>query len=345
MTRRCREDEPGTWHHITNRALARRSFFESRDDIRFFLSGVARAVRRGQIEVHAWCVLTTHFHMLARSPSGQLSDAMRRIQNRYVRHFNRRRRRDGPLVRGRYFSKRVGSFTYRRVLVRYIDANPVAAGLCADPRQYPWGSARQYASPNPPRWLTRSWVEGWIADMAGSHHYEPDLYALVTGDLHWEKVSPLVEARLAQTSRGPDELDSLLRMAPPEVRAWLQRKARLADHTRAGLPTVAAREVRAQLAALRTERGEWTIRPSRVRRDGWTTLEAGLLRDLAGAELTTIGHGLRTSEVQAMRLHRLHRQMLRGDAEYAGRAAYAAHRILHGSIPPELVLPGSRAKL
>jgi len=133
MTRRPREDEPGSWHHVTNRALARRSFFETRADIRMFLSGIARAVRRGQIEVHAWCVLTTHFHLLVRSPKGELSAAMQRIQNQYVRYFNRRRQRDGSLVRGRFFSRHVDSFTYRRTLVRYIDANPVAAGLCRDP--------------------------------------------------------------------------------------------------------------------------------------------------------------------------------------------------------------------
>ena len=68
MARRSREDEPGSWHHVTNRALARRSFFEARADIRMFLSGVARAMRRGQIEVHAWCVLTTHFRSRAGWP-------------------------------------------------------------------------------------------------------------------------------------------------------------------------------------------------------------------------------------------------------------------------------------
>ena len=104
MARQPRHDDPGSWHHVMNRALARRSLFETSEDIRFFLACVARAVRRGQIEVHAWCILTTHFHMLVRSPKGELSAAMRRIQNRYVRHFNRKRRRDGTLVRGRYRS-------------------------------------------------------------------------------------------------------------------------------------------------------------------------------------------------------------------------------------------------
>ncbi len=79
MARNPRQDHPGSWHHVMNRGIARRSLFESRDDIRFFLACLARAVRRGQIEVHAWCILTTHFHLLVRSPGGELSAAMRRV--------------------------------------------------------------------------------------------------------------------------------------------------------------------------------------------------------------------------------------------------------------------------
>ena len=114
MARRPRLDEPGTWHHVMNRGITRRTAFENRDDCRAFLAGIARAVRRREIEVHSFCVTTTHFHLLVRSPSGQLSQAMRRIQNRYVRRFNRSRRRDGPLFRGRFRSRPVDSLTYRR---------------------------------------------------------------------------------------------------------------------------------------------------------------------------------------------------------------------------------------
>ncbi len=81
MARRTRNDGPDTWHHVMNRAIARRSLFETPEDIRFFLAGVARAVRRGHLEVHAWCVLTTHFHMLVRSPQGRLSEVMRLQRN------------------------------------------------------------------------------------------------------------------------------------------------------------------------------------------------------------------------------------------------------------------------
>src|SRR5437867_1139696 len=102
-----------------NRGIARRPVFETRADIRFFLACLARAVRRGELEVHVFCVLTTHFHLLVRSPIGRLAVAMKRIENAYVRYYNRTRRRDGPLFRGRFRSRPVESLRYRNLLVRY----------------------------------------------------------------------------------------------------------------------------------------------------------------------------------------------------------------------------------
>src|SRR6185369_9941718 len=128
---------PGAWHHVMNRGIAKRTLFESEVDIRTFLSRLACAARAGRVEVHAFCILTTHFHLLLRSPQGRLSEALHHVQNSYSRWFNRSRKRDGPLYRARFRSKRVDSLAYRFQLVRYIDSNPVSAGLVEDPQQYP----------------------------------------------------------------------------------------------------------------------------------------------------------------------------------------------------------------
>ena len=57
MARRSRQDQPGSWHHVINRGLAKRPLFEGRRDARFFLSRIANEVRRGRLEVHTWSVL------------------------------------------------------------------------------------------------------------------------------------------------------------------------------------------------------------------------------------------------------------------------------------------------
>ena len=68
---------------------------------------MAHAVRRGQLELHAYSLLTTHVHLLVRSPGESLSEAMQRIEQRFVLRFNRLRERDGPLFRARFTSRRV----------------------------------------------------------------------------------------------------------------------------------------------------------------------------------------------------------------------------------------------
>ena len=81
-----------------NRGIARRTLFERREDFRYFSAQLARAVHRGEIEVHAFCLMTTHYPLLVRSPRGELARAMGRAQLAYSRWFNRSRQRDGSLV-------------------------------------------------------------------------------------------------------------------------------------------------------------------------------------------------------------------------------------------------------
>ena len=131
MARRPRRDGPDTWHHAMNRTMARRTLFENDEDRRFFQSLLAREVRNGRLEIHAYSLMLTHFHLLVRSVNGQLSAAMRRIQNRYARRFNRTRKRDGSLFRGRFLSRRIDDLAYRRDVVTYIHDNAIAAGVAA----------------------------------------------------------------------------------------------------------------------------------------------------------------------------------------------------------------------
>ena len=91
-------DEPGLWHHVSTRALARRPLFEVEEDYRFFLEKLAEAVAEGKIEVLSYCLMTNHIHLLVRSKDGCLSATMRDLLSQYTRWFNMRRRRDGPLV-------------------------------------------------------------------------------------------------------------------------------------------------------------------------------------------------------------------------------------------------------
>jgi REP element-mobilizing transposase RayT len=319
------KDRPGGWFHLMNRGIARRTIIEGRADARTFLAAVARCVRSGWLEVHAYCLMTTHYHMLARSPAGRLADAMQRIQMAYSKSFNRRRRRDGPLVRGRYRSKQVESLAYRRVLVAYIDWNPVQARIVERPADYPFCSARHYARPSGPPWLERSWVESEVLAISRAAEYEPAAY----DEAFVRRVPPelrSVVARRILSGSLDDSLGELLRAPPERVLDWMRRTAALADGTRPGLPICEPATI--QRAIAEAKRGTGGAR-DRADRDSWRTMQAGLLRQLAGCRQVVIAARMRCSTSRAHDLIRGHRERLSVDPEYAARAASLANAVLN----------------
>jgi REP element-mobilizing transposase RayT len=330
MSQRWRADHPGAWHHVMNRGLARRAVFEDRECVRYFLSCLARTVRAGLIEVHAYCLMTNHFHLLVRSPTGQLADAMRLVQNRYVRWFNRRSLRDGPLFRGRFRSRPVESLAYRRQLVAYIDSNPVAAGLVPVPELYPHGSASRYMRPHGPRWLQRDWVEGEAESLAGDSSFTPDSYRRAFGRPQSEFERALVDARLASSSRDPDPLDELVAAAPAGVLRWLQNKARNADGRGIVLPCAPADRVQQATEEWAGRDPEWTLLRGTKRIAVWPPLTVGLLRDLAGASWREVQQRTGLGEGAARRAYEAHRVWVRAEERYGEALAEIGARAVRG---------------
>ena len=204
MGRGPRKDWPGAWHHVVNRGIARRTVFEGASDIAVFTDLLERVAAEGLLEVHAYCFLTTHFHLLVRSPRGLLPAAMRRVENGYVRAFNRMRRRDGSLFRGRYWSAPVEDATYWWAVLRYIDRNPLQAGLCARSTDYPHGSARWYARREGPPWLHRSIVEAAVAGGSGGKAFDPGGYPVQSREDGGEWTAEVVERRMRVVRSGED---------------------------------------------------------------------------------------------------------------------------------------------
>lgn len=332
MPRRPREDEAGAMFHLMNRGIAKRPLFEDREDIRFFLACLARAVRGGLLEVHSWCVMTTHYHLLARSLVGRLSEAMLAIQRETSRTFNRRHRRDGALVRGRFGSRRVRTLEYRRTLVRYIDANPVRAGIVNVPWEYPWSSARQYVRRDGPRWLTRDWVEEEIRAATGREECTPETYFEAFGGGSDDAIARLVEARWRLASTEEDPMDDLIGSATEQVRRWMVRKARLADGLEVGEPVCAAAELidACKSSPLAGETGSISNRRTLT---PLQTATVGLLRTLARSRWEDVMRAAGLTETTSRRALQEHQRLLLTDQQYLDRIAEisaAALRRCHG---------------
>lgn len=351
MPRRPRMDEPGSWHHVVNRSVAKRPLFETRSDFRHFLAWLARQVRQRRLEIHSYCLMTTHFHMLVRSPSGQMSEALRRAQNEHSRRFNRLRRRDGPLIRGRFFSRRVDTDEYRCAVVRYIDANPVRAGIARAAGEYEFGSAAAYLRAKGPPWLTRSWIEATACAVSGSARFDAAAYRAAFDPgvgASFDALHELVESRMRARVRTAAR-ENLVAAAPAHARSWMRWKSRLADGLEPGMPICTPEGLRRALAANCAQHGAWMVEDGRSVRRGQELARFGLLHELCGRSWMEIARMERVSKSQALHLGQLHQRIFQSDAAYAvrvydvGRAAVLLMQPTAGT-PGEAFMPdGGRA--
>lgn len=325
-----RRDRPGAWHHVTNRGLARRPAFEGIRDVRCFLSLLARRVREGQLEVHAFAILTTHFHLLVRSPRGELSNAMMWVENQYVKRFNRLRDRDGSLFKSRFRSRRVDTDEYWFNVVRYIDANPVAAGLVHHAQSYAHGSARIYAGARTPPWFDREEVERTVARMARRSRFEASDYVEIFCQGGDPNEAWIVERRIesgAPHRGGVQQENELLRGAPNYVIDWLTKRTQLAEGRNPGLVVAAPAQVEGAVRSEAALDPGWRCGGTRTCGSAWAVLEAGLWQKLCGLTLFEIAARSRVSRSGAALRCRQHLRWAEVDALYRQRLVRVVHLI------------------
>jgi putative transposase len=154
MSRDLRIQYPGAWYHVMNRGLNRRRIFNDDSQRELFLEFLSDIHNRYGIEIHAYCLMDNHYHLLVHTPKGNISEGMRHLNSLYTRVFNRQEKRDGPLFRGRYKAILVEAEHYGLELSRYIHMNPIAAKICIHPRDYRWSSYKAYLRhAKKPHWL------------------------------------------------------------------------------------------------------------------------------------------------------------------------------------------------
>lgn len=141
MARLPRLVMPGQPHHIIQRGTDRQPVFRSPDDYRRMLDLLAEHSARLGIAIHAYVLMSNHFHLLATpSTSEGLSVLMQSVGRHYVRYFNDRHKRTGTLWEGRFKATIIDSERYLFTCMAYIDLNPVRAGIVGEPSQYEWSS-------------------------------------------------------------------------------------------------------------------------------------------------------------------------------------------------------------
>jgi REP element-mobilizing transposase RayT len=321
MPRRSREDGPDTLHHVYNRGIARRTVFEMRPDVRFFESRLARVHRKGILETHGFCFLSNHFHLIVRSPTGQLPTAMQQTINPFVRWFNRKRKRDGALFRGRFGSRRIQSTAYLTRLVRYVDQNSVEARLVSHSELYPYGSARFFLEGRSPKWHQRGLIEELACQLTGAREFTPDVYRESFGTPLTRAESEWMEMRMRCPRDGPDPLDDLVGAAPERVRDWMVRKAKLADGSLPGLPLTTPSVLLGALSAVQAEDPDFRVHLRGRSRSAWPLLGMGLLREECALSHAAAARTLNRPVSSVATAVAAHRELMVTDPVYATLAA------------------------
>ena len=141
MARLGRYDVAGLPQHVIQRGNNRQAVFFADEDYGRYRRWLADAAAAQGCEVHAYVLMTNHVHLLLTPrTAGAVGRALQSLGRRYVRYVNDTYRRSGTLWEGRYKATVVESERYLLACQRYIELNPVRAGLAADPADYPWSS-------------------------------------------------------------------------------------------------------------------------------------------------------------------------------------------------------------
>jgi putative transposase len=145
MARLPRLTVPGYPHHIIQRGNNRQAIFVSAADYEMLLALLAENAAKFGVALHAYVLMSNHFHLLATPDTADaLPQMMQAVGRRYVRYFNDRQGRSGTLWEGRYRSTLIQTERYLLACMVYIDLNPVRAGIVAEARDYPWSSHGHY---------------------------------------------------------------------------------------------------------------------------------------------------------------------------------------------------------
>ena len=137
MARRPRLDMAG-FHHIINRGVERKNVFKSDDDKNKFLEILCKACKLHKVDVHAYCLMDNHYHLLIETSLENLSLFMRQVNSNYAIYFNKRYKRVGHLWQGRYKSWYIINDDYLYSLFKYIEYNPVDAKITNNIGEYPF---------------------------------------------------------------------------------------------------------------------------------------------------------------------------------------------------------------
>lgn len=163
MSRPLRLELPGAVYHVTSRGDRREAIYRDDADRVVHIEVLAQAMERFDAQVLAYCLMGNHFHVVLHTRRANLSRLMRHLNGVYTQRFNRRHELVGHLFQGRFKAILVDRDAYLLWLCRYVERNPVAAGLVSSAADWVWSSCRAHLGlAATPVWLDSAGLYGYL---------------------------------------------------------------------------------------------------------------------------------------------------------------------------------------
>lgn len=164
MARKPRIHYPGAIYHVMLRGNGGMKIFFLDEDRHYFYSLIQEGIDRYEYQIHAFCFMHNHVHLVLRVGNICLSKIIQNISFRYTRWINKRMKRYGHLFQGRYKAILVDGDSYLLTLVRYVHLNPIRADLIDKIENYPWCSHRVYIGLDVIPWVTTDLVLSYFGN-------------------------------------------------------------------------------------------------------------------------------------------------------------------------------------
>ena len=169
MPRRPRGVITDCFVHVIARGNRELPIFHEERDYEFFLRLLESDKSRHGARIHAFCLMSNHFHLLVEVGPVPLSELMHAVLHRYAEFVNRLHGFHGHLFGDRFWARVCDSDAYALALVRYIHLNPCRAGITPYPDAYRWSTHRVYLGMSQVPWVTTTLLDLLSADRARAH--------------------------------------------------------------------------------------------------------------------------------------------------------------------------------
>jgi putative transposase len=163
MSRPLRIEFPGAVYHVTARGNRRSTIFADDADRHALIDILAKALDRHNAAALSYCLMGNHYHLVLRTHEANLSGLMRHLNSVYCQRYNRRHGHVGHVLQGRFHAVLVDHDAYLAAVCRYVEQNPVRAGVVATAGAWRWSSYRAHVGVAPrPGWLDADCLHGFM---------------------------------------------------------------------------------------------------------------------------------------------------------------------------------------